>query len=235
MKNKAILATAVATAVGGMSQAADAAVYNATLTQVLTYSNNGTAGTAGNISSSTATWTYDDVTGLLTQTGGLFNNRVTTSPTTTLYRTSITGLVIGNGGAASASTYACTEGNFGTGVGASICGNYTLGANFVNESTTTWGPGTAATRTIGGDDAASGPQQSIAALDGMNTVSFNGTTLVMANKTCTGPCATLPAGAFNNGQQWTLSTTVVPIPATAWLLGTGLLGVAGRKFLRKKA
>ncbi|MBL8199926.1 MAG: hypothetical protein JNK40_03050 [Chromatiales bacterium] len=238
MKNKAILATAVATAVGGVTTAdvADAAVYNAVLTQVLTYSNNGTAGSAGNITSSTATFTYDDTTNLLTQTGGLYNARFTTAPTTTLYRTSVTGLVMGNGGAASAATYVCTEGNFGAGVGASICGNYSLGANFISESTTTWGPGTAASRTIGGDDNAAGPQQTLSfSFDGMNTVSFNGTTLVLANKTCTGPCATLPAGAFNNGLQWTLTTTVVPIPATAWLLGTGLLGVAGRKFLRKKA
>ncbi len=236
MKNKAILATAVATAVGGVSGAADAATVNATLTQVLVYGNQATAGSVGNITSSTATFSYDTDTGLLSQTGGTFNMRQTTSPTTTLFRTFITGLVMGNGGAASAATYSCTEGNFGTNVGASICGNYNLGANFANESTTTWGPGTAISRTIGGDDIELGPQQSIASLDGMSTISWVGTSLILANKTCTGACLTT-VGGFNNGQQWTLNAVnaVVPIPATAWLLGTGLLGVAGRKFLRKKA
>jgi len=238
MKNKAILATAVATAVGGVSDAADAAVYTATLTQYAVYSNNGTAGTNANITSSTATWSYDDVTNLITQTGGTLNARTTTAPTSTLYRVFTTGLVIGNGGAASASTYTCQEGNFGGGVGASICGNYNFGANFLNESTLTFGPGTASSRTIGGDDGIIGPQQSIAALDGMSTISWVGTTLQLTNRTCTGPCATLPAGAYNGGILMTFNAgpqTVVPIPATAWLLGTGLLGVAGRKFLRKKA
>jgi hypothetical protein len=215
MKNKAILATAVATAVGGMTAADDASAvtYNATLTQVLTYSNNGTGGTAGNITSSTATFTYDDVSGLLTQTGGVFNNRTTTAPTSTLYRHSVTGLVIGNGGVAQAATYACVEGNFGSGVGASICGNYNFGANFLNESTTSWGPGTAASKTIGGDDISVGPQQTVNfTFNGMNTVSFVGTTLVLTNRACIDSCTTLPPGAFNVGVQWTL--TAVPVPDT---------------------
>ncbi|MBL8200635.1 MAG: VPLPA-CTERM sorting domain-containing protein [Chromatiales bacterium] len=234
-KQKSALAVAVAAGIGGMAatDVAQAAVYTATLTQVLTYSNNGTAGSAGNISSSTATFSYDDTTNLITQTGGLVNIRLTTAPTSTLYRASIAGLVMGNGAAATASSYVCTEGNFGAGVGASICGNYLLGANFLNESTTTWGPGTAASRTLGGDDIAAGPQQTISSLDNMTTISWVGTTLVLANKTCGGPCATLPAGAFNNGQQWTFTAgpQVVPVPAAVWLFGSalGLLGVARRR------
>ena len=227
-KQKSALAIAVAAGLGGVS-AADAAIYSATLTQVLTYSNNGTAGTAGNISSSTATFQYDDVTGLITQTGGTFNNRVTTAPTSTLYRTSITGLVMGAAGAASATTFLCQEGNFGGNVGASICGNYSFAGNFLNESTVSWGPGTAASRTIGGDDIASGPQQTIASLNGMVTTSWVGTTLVLTNKTCTGSCTTYPAGtAYNNGQQWLFA---VPVPAAAWLFGSAL-GVMG--WVRRK-
>jgi hypothetical protein len=118
-------------------------------------------------------------------------------------------------------------------VGASICGNYNLGGNFTNESTTSWGPGTAVSRTIGGDDFALGPQQSIASLNGMTTISWVGTTLVLANATCTGSCTTLPAGAFNSGQRWTFNAgpQVVPVPAAVWLFGSalGLLGVARRR------
>jgi hypothetical protein len=109
-----------------MTQAA--ATYSATLSSVLTYSNSGTAGSAAQHQQ--LDWpdlVYDDVTNLMTQTGGTINApRATTAPTTTLFRQFITGLVIGNGGAASA-TFACVEGNFGANVGASICGNYNAG------------------------------------------------------------------------------------------------------------
>ena len=236
-KQKSALAIAIAAGVSGMAVSDDAAAatYSATLNSILTYSNNSTAGSPLNINSSTGlTWSYDDVTNLMTQTGGLINARSTTAPTTTLFRQSITGLVIGNGGAASATSFACTEGNFGTSVGASICGNYLLGGNFINESTTTWGPGTAASRTIGGDDIAAGPQQTIAALNGMVTASWVGTTLVLTNRTCTGPCTSLPSGAYNNGYTYTFTAgpqSVVPVPAAVWLFGSalGLLGVARRQ------
>src|SRR6186713_1206773 len=120
MKKPALLTAAVAAGLGGVS-AADAAVYTPTLTEVATYTNSGLSGTPGNITSSTATFQYDDVTGLITQTGGTVNIRQNTGPTSTLFRTSITGLVMGAGGAASASTYLCQEGNFGGNVGANIC------------------------------------------------------------------------------------------------------------------
>ncbi len=209
MVNNRTLTAAVAASLGvsvGATGDADAAVFSAQLTQVLVYGNQSTGGSSGNLTSSTATFTYDDVTNLLTQTGGTYNMRQTTAPTSTLFRTIITGLVIGNASPASAITFACTEGNFGGGVGASICGNYSFGGNFANESTTSWGPGIAVSRTIGGDDVALGAQQSIATLDTMAELSFAGNTLVLTNKTCTGPCTTTVSG-FNNGQQWTLTTT----------------------------
>ena len=216
-KQKSALAIAIAAGVSGMTVADDAsaATYSATLSSVLTYSNSGTAGSPLNINSSTGlTWSYDDVTNLMTQTGGTINARSTTAPTTTLFRQFITGLVIGNGGAASAASFSCVEGNFGANVGASICGNYLLGGNFTNESTTTWGPGTSASRTIGGDDIAAGAQQTIALLNGMSTISWVGTTLVLSNRTCTGPCSTLPAGSSNGGYSYTFTTGVAP-PADA--------------------
>jgi len=203
------LAAAIAATLGTASVTQGATAV-ATLTGVISYSGNGSS--AGNITSSTATFEYDDVTHLLTQTGGTFNVRFTTAPTTTLFRHSITGLVLGNGAAAAASTYACTEGNFGSNVGASLCGNYSFGANFVNDSTATWGPGTAFARTIGGDDMALGAQQNLAAYDNFTQLSWSGTTLTLSNASCN-PVA--PGGAnncsgvggFNTGYKWELNAT----------------------------
>jgi len=217
--NKSALAVAVAATLGGASTAADATVHTAVLTGVATYSNNGSA--AGNISSSTATFEYDDVTTVLTQTGGTYNARFNTSPTNTIYRHLITGAVLGNGAAAAASTFVCQEGNFGGNVGANICGNYGFGGNFLDNSTATWGPGTAFARTIGGDDIPYGAQQSINNYNGWANISWLGTTLTigLTNQTLT------------SGQTWQLNVATIPVPAAVWLFGSalGLLGVARRR------
>lgn len=229
MNEKQATTLALAAAALGGASTADATVYPAALTQVSAYSNAGAANL--NLAASTATWSYDDVTNLMTQTGGTFEARLTTSPTTTFFRYTATGMVLGNGAAASASTYVCQEGNFGAAVGASICGNYNFGANFTNESTTSWGPGTATSKALGGDDVNVGPIQSIGAFDGMNVISWVGTTLQLSNRACTGQCTTLPAGTYNTGYLMTFSAgPVVPVPAAAWLFGSalGLMGLARR-------
>jgi len=237
-KNKALM-TAIAASLGIGAGVAEAGTYTAVLKQVISHSGNGSS--PGNITSSTATWSYDDVTGLLSQTGGTYNVRFTTAPTTTIFRHSITGLVLGNAAAASASTFTCTEGNFGANVGASICGNYGFGPNFANDSTVTWGPGTAFARTIGGDDISfSVPQQNLTAYDYFVTASWVGTTLTLRNAVCNpftpgnanaSGCATV--GGFNTGYTWVLEAgPAVPIPAAAWLFG-GALGLLGA--LRRRA
>ncbi len=183
----------MATAIGGVAAGpADAAVYTATLTSFWSI-----ATTARRAAPSQHhvvhgyLGPYDDVTGLLTQTLAA-QQRVTTAPTSTLYRVFITGLVMGNGAAASAATYTCTEGNFGGNVGASICGNYTFGANFFSESTTSWGPGTAVLphRSVATTKLASSrlacpgaTPESIAVYDNMTTASFDARagTLVLRN------------------------------------------------------
>jgi len=176
------MAGAIAATLGGAGAAADAADHVVVLTSVASYSTSGSS--ASNITSSTATFTYDDSTNLLTQTGGTFDARYSIVPNvTTLFRHSITGLVLGDAAMASATTFVCTDGNFGGNVGASLCGNYNFGANFVDESTATWGPGTAFARTIGGDDVAVGLQQSIAQFDGMNSAGIVGTSLIFSNTT----------------------------------------------------
>jgi len=236
MKHNKALAAAVAASLGVAAGGAEAATYAMVLNSIASYA--GAGSSAGNIASSTATWSYDDVTNRLTQTGGTFNVRFTITPTTTLFRHSITGLAIGNAAAATASTYTCTEGNFGGNVGASLCGNYNFGANYANESTVTWGPGTTFARTVGGDDMSIGNQQNISAYDNFATTSFNGTTLVLSNAVCNpsapgnaNGCATL--GGLNQGYTWT--STVVPAPPAVWLLGTALAGLGGRRLLKRKA
>ena len=222
-KQKAALAVAVAASLGGVG-VVDAAVINVALKSVLSYSPNGTS--AANLSLNTASWIYDDVAMKLTQSGGIYQPFFTTAPFTTIFRHTITGLSIG--GPVSASTFSCVEGGFGATVGASICGNYNFGANKANQSTTTWGPGIAAARTIGGDDMALAPQQSIADYNYFAQVSFVGTTLVLSNGFCFSSCTSLTDG-FNAGYKWTLNT--VPVPAAVWLFGSalGLLGAARRR------
>lgn len=204
------LAAAIAAALAAPS-VAWATRYEATLNGVISYSNNGSA--AGNIGSSTATWAYDDATDTLGQAGGVFDVRFTITPTTTLFRHSITGLTIGSGAAAIASTFVCTEGNFGAGVGASICGNYRFGVNGINESNVTWGPGVAFSRTLGGDDTGIPPPpvppaQNITAYDGFTTRSLAGTTLLVGNSRCVSSvlvdCSLNPE-VSNAGYDWSLT------------------------------
>lgn len=227
-KTTTALGVAIAAAVGASS--AEAATVDLTLRSVASFSGNGSA--SGNITSSSATWLYDTVSGALTQTGGTYNVRFTTAPTSTLFRHTTTGMVLG-APTAVASTFSCLEGNFGASVGASICGNYGFGANFANQSTTSWGPGTAAARTIGGDDVSYGPIQAISAYNYFATVSWDGTVLRMSNASCNvyapgnaNGCATV--GGYNTGYSFTLST---PVPAAVWLFGSalGLLGAARRR------
>ncbi|MDH5275306.1 MAG: thrombospondin type 3 repeat-containing protein [Gammaproteobacteria bacterium] len=212
--NKSALAAAIAATLGGASTAADAAIIPVALASVKTYSNNGTS--MSDLSSSTATFEYDTVTNLVTQTGGTFVQRLSIVPNvSTLFRHTITGLVIGNGGAASASTYVCVNGNFGQTISfANLCGNYNFGANFVEESTISYGPGTTFARTIGGDDMLAGNQiqQSINQLNGMNSTGIAGTVLFVTNSIHTDDCA--PGGTspcppgINSGYDWTFSTNV---------------------------
>jgi hypothetical protein len=131
----------------------------------------------------------------------------------------ITGAIVGNGAAAAASTFVCAEGNFGGNVGAHICSNYSLGGNFANDSTATWGPGTAFARTLGGDDFAYGAQQNLSAYNGMANASWMGTTLTISNA---GP---------TSGYDWKVDIATIPVPAAVWLFGSalGLLGVARRR------
>lgn len=181
------------------------------------------------LSSSTATWQFDDTTDVLTQTDGILDAQfMGFTPPATFFRHSITGLVIGGGAAATASMFICTEGNFAPSyLAASMCGSYNFGANFIDESLISYGPGVAYGRTIGGDDVvidgtgATG-QQNIADYNGFTMVSWNGVVLTLSNASCNtqlsgsaSGCSAFPGNA-NSGYTWTL--TPVPVPTAAWFI-----------------
>ena len=73
-----------------------------------------------------------------------------------------------------------------------------------------------------------GPQESLASLNGLSTITWTGTTLVLRNATCTSSCTTTASG-FNGGQRWTFA--VVPVPAAVWLFGSAL---AAMGWIRRK-
>ena len=68
----------------------------------------------------------------------------------------------------------------------------------------------------------------------MSTISWVCTTLVLANRTCTGPCTHAAVGAFNDGYHLHLlcaGPLETPVPAAVWLFGSalGVMGLMRRK------
>jgi hypothetical protein len=183
---------------------------------------------SGAVGPSTATFDWDGTT--LTATGYYSaTSSLGSSPYgPSVLSDSITDLSINTGTtSAGATAYACVEGTFLAGVGANGCGGYNLGPNYADESTTVWGPGTATSQTINGDDGITGTLRTIAAYD------FGTVTLI------SGASTTAPGAIFSIGNGISLGTpsgeamkfTVVPVPAAVWLFGSalGLLGWARRR------
>jgi hypothetical protein len=170
-----------------------------------------------NIENSTATWSYNTTTGVVTGTG-LYQaeSQISSNPGSLLFTHDMLDPVLGGGGAAGASSFDCVEGAFGTSVGVSICGNYNFGANYVNESSTSW-VGTSAARTLGGDDLAMAPQQNLSLYDGMTTSFWDHSTLVISNAV---------PGVSGYTMTFFPAPLPVPVPPAVWLFGSalGLLG-----------
>lgn len=170
-------------------------------------------------SSSTATWVYDTSTGVLTGTDFLGINFLTTSATN-VFESQIVDPVFSAANAASASSYVCIEGDWGITLATPthVCGGWDFGPNSNNESSITYGPGTAFSRTIGGDDVELYFPYTISQYDNMAS-SWDGTTLVFSN--------TVAPPEFH----YDMTFTAVPIPAAVWLFGSalGLLGWLRRR------
>ena len=223
-----------ATGLVGLLPDADAAPLAATLLSVKLYSNSGPASWNGSLD--TSTWTFDAVTGTAVQTGGAYS-RLMKAGSSPLMRHTMTGVTLSSG-AATGATWACIEGNFGPGIGASICGNYNYGTNLTNQSTYT-PTATGATVTLGGDDGAIGPPQSLVnSYSGMWVLALAGAPVGYQWHCLTNSDTPFsPGGTFPNacgdrfGYTFLFQTEVVPLPPAAWLFGSalGLMGVMRRK------
>jgi hypothetical protein len=203
--------------------------------------------TAANIDpgASTAAWTWDDSTQVLSMTGlyiasSFVSSKAGGSPVLGDRIVDISIDTVADT-ATGTTNYRCIEGTFLAGVGSNGCGNYSLGLNFADESTRTYnigGDAYCSTVTLGGDDASTGDMRGartdVAHLSGSNScdgtagalnmftvVSYSGGILVVSN----GIPITDPNTAF--------MTFAVPVPAAVWLFGSalGLLGWVRRRTL----
>ncbi len=187
----------------------------------------------GGFAASTAVWDWDGTTLTTSNAGGVYSatGSLGSSPySPSILNDNIVDLSINTGtGTASATSYTCNEGTFLGGVGANGCGDYTLGGNFIDESTTVW-TGTSVSQTIGGDDVAgAGGPRLISSYD------FNTVTLISGASTTAGGAVFsigngIPVGVAGLGGE-AMQFQVVPVPAAAWLFGSalGLLGWARRR------
>ena len=139
---------------------ANAAPAVATMVSVGSYGRNSTTPGVWTVTAAdTAIWTFDTDTNTLAVASGTYARMAKVGPTPLMTHT-MTGVTL-SAGTATASSWSCTEGSFGSAIGAHICGNYVFGNNAINESVYT--PSTiGATVTIGGDDISRGAPQTLA-------------------------------------------------------------------------
>ena len=171
---------------------------------------------------STATWGWDGTT--LTSTGLYsatlaFNNDPTWF---SIHNDSIMDLMIdtsgpGPGNANGTAAYSCTNGSWPAALLSDVCGGYQDSGNGIVESTKTYGPGIAYSRTIHETDAIIGDQRSIAAYD------FGLVSIVGVNGMTAGDLIKIGNGIpVNDPNHEAMTFQVIPVPAAVWLFGSAL-------------
>ncbi len=128
------------------------------------------AWTLANVTGSTAVWTWDAATGVLSMTGTFQSTSFVSSNAngSPVISDKVVDLVIDTvNNTTSAASYNCIEGTFLASVGANGCLNTSLGDDFANSSSALYNVGGdpyCVQRTIGGDDASTGNTRGLATL-----------------------------------------------------------------------
>ena len=201
---------------------------------------------ANGVTGSTATWDWDGTT--LTATG-MFQStsHINSSPNgSAIISDKTVNLTINTAiMTTTAASYNCIEGNFLGTVGAHGCLNTETGDDFVNDSIALYNVGGVAAcinRTIGGDDVSTGNVRGLttrAAGGGCDATdgSYDLWTVVTDN-TATGGQLILSNGvdiAAAGTHFMTFQAAAVPAPPALWLLGSGVVALAGRRLRRKSS
>jgi len=200
---------------------------------------------------STAVWSWDTVTGVLSMTG-TFDAASTMSSSGSAAASMVIGDKVTNlvldtvNHTTTAASYSCAEGNFLSTVGANGCLNISLGDDGVLQSSAAYNVGGNANcvvRTIGGDDVSTGNVRTLANTAGgggceAGDGAFNMWTVVSNTLSPDGLSGQLiisngiPTSA--SGTAYMTFQAAVPVPAAAWLLAPAVLA-AGRFSRRRKA
>jgi hypothetical protein len=201
----------------GLVSVAQAAPVPATMVSVGSFSKNSTSAALWAVTANdTATWTFDTATSTLAMASGTYERRVKAGAAVLMTHT-MTGTSFGPG-AATGATWLCTEGAFGGIVGAHICGNYNLGADFINDSTYNQSTPDAisATVTLAGDDFSLGPVQTLVnSYSNMTATAVAGAAAGFQRYTLTNgqdlfPAAGDAATGFDTGYVFTFDVADIP-------------------------
>lgn len=198
------------------------------------------------ITPSTAVWTWNDATNVLSMTGD-FNAASTLSSSGAAAASVVIGDKVSNmtidtvNQITTASAYQCAEGNFLANVGANGCLNISLGDDNVLQSSALYNVGGNANcvqRSLGGDDISTGNSRglmSAGAAGGCNAVDGAFDLWTVVSYTGVGGQLILSNGipTTNAGTSYLTfnAVSVVPVPGAVWLLGSalGLMGFARRR------
>jgi hypothetical protein len=199
---------------------------------------------ANGVTGSTATWDWDGTTLAATGTFQSTSHLSSNPNASAVISDKSVNLNINTGTlTTTATSYNCIEGNFLANVGANGCLNTSTGGDFTNNSSALYNVGGNAncvSRTIGGDDSSTGNVRglmSVAAGGSCDTTdgAYNLWTIV-SDTTGTGGQLVLSNGisiAAAGTHYMTFQAAAVPAPPALWLLGSGLVALAGRRLRRK--